>query len=101
MNRTQPPTTRRETIHGGSTPASMRVMVVDSYPRFMSLTVNGSAVKRSMYIKMTAIVSNNYFLISMLTCYKKKLSKQPDEAGLNQGYEIRFMSLAVNGTTVI
>jgi len=22
MNRTQPPTTRRETIHGGSTPAS-------------------------------------------------------------------------------
>jgi molybdate transport system substrate-binding protein len=44
MNRTQPPTTRRETIHGGSTPASMRVMLVDRCPRFMSLTVNGAAV---------------------------------------------------------
>ena len=44
MNRAQPPTTRRETIHGGSTPASMRVMVVDRCPRFMPLTVNGTAV---------------------------------------------------------
>ncbi len=44
INRAQPPTTRRETIHGGSTPASMRLMVVDRCLRFMSLTVNGTAV---------------------------------------------------------
>ena len=29
MNQTHPPSTRRKAIHGGSTPASMRVMVVD------------------------------------------------------------------------
>ena len=46
MNRAQPPETRRETIHGGSTPASMRVMVTDRCARHMSLTVNGTAVKK-------------------------------------------------------
>jgi hypothetical protein len=49
MNQAHPPTTRRETIHGGSTPASMRVMVVDRCPQFMSLTVNETAAMISMY----------------------------------------------------
>ncbi len=30
-------------IHGGSTPASMRVLVVDRCHQFMPLTVNGTA----------------------------------------------------------
>ena len=44
MNRTHPSSTRREAIHGGSAPASMRVMVVDQCVRFISLAVNGAAV---------------------------------------------------------
>ena len=44
MNRTHPPSTRRKAIHGGSTPASMRVMVVDKCVRFTPLAVNGTAV---------------------------------------------------------
>jgi hypothetical protein len=36
MNWVQPPTTRHETIHGGTTPASMRVMFVDRCTQFMS-----------------------------------------------------------------
>jgi len=44
MNRAQSATTRRETIHGGSTPASMRVMVIANYARFTSLAVNEAAV---------------------------------------------------------
>ena len=35
MNRTHLPSTRRKAIHGGSTPASMRVMVVDKCVRFI------------------------------------------------------------------
>ena len=31
-------------IHGGSTPASMRVTVIAGYVQFMSLAVNGTAV---------------------------------------------------------
>ena len=56
MNREQPPTTRRETFHGGSTPASMRVMVVDRCFRFMSLTVNRTAV--ILNIKDIADINN-------------------------------------------
>jgi hypothetical protein len=48
MNRAQPATTRRETVHGGSTPASLRVMVVANCARFISLAVNGTAVRRKM-----------------------------------------------------
>ena len=44
MNWTHPPSTRRKAIHGGSTPASMRVMVVDKCVRFTSLAVNGTAM---------------------------------------------------------
>jgi len=44
MNRTHPSPTRRKAILGGSTPASMRVMVVDKCVRFTSLVVNGTAV---------------------------------------------------------
>jgi hypothetical protein len=44
MNRVQPATTRRETVHGGSTPASMRVMVIANCARFTSLAVNEAAV---------------------------------------------------------
>jgi hypothetical protein len=48
MNRAQQPMTRRETVHGGSTPASMRVMVIANCDRFTSLAVNdltGNVVK--------------------------------------------------------
>jgi hypothetical protein len=48
MNRAQLAMTRRETVHGGSTPASMRVMVIANCARFMSLAVNeitGNVVK--------------------------------------------------------
>ncbi len=44
MNRAQLTTTRRETVHGGSTPASMRVMVVANCARSTSLAVNKAAV---------------------------------------------------------
>ena len=44
INRTHPPSTRRKAIHGGSAPASMRVMVVDKCVRYMSLAINGAAV---------------------------------------------------------
>ena len=39
--------TRRETIHGGSTPASMRVLVIARCSRFISLAVNGTVVNLS------------------------------------------------------
>jgi hypothetical protein len=48
MNRAQQAMTRRETVHGGSTPASMRVMVIANCDRFTSLAVNevtGNVVK--------------------------------------------------------
>jgi hypothetical protein len=45
MKRTHAPSTRRKAVHGGSTPASMPVMVVDKYVRFISLAVNGTVVK--------------------------------------------------------
>jgi hypothetical protein len=35
-----PSTTRRETVHGGSTPASLRVMVVDGYIRSITQSKN-------------------------------------------------------------
>jgi len=37
-------TTHRKTIPGGSTPASMRVTVLDRHPKLMPLVVNGTAV---------------------------------------------------------
>jgi hypothetical protein len=40
MNRAQQAMTRRETVHGGSTPASLRVMVIANCDRFTSLAVN-------------------------------------------------------------
>jgi hypothetical protein len=57
MNREYLSETRRETIRGGSTPASMRVTVLDRYSRFMPLTVNGIAM--SLNIKCTATVNGN------------------------------------------
>jgi hypothetical protein len=48
MNRAQQAMTRRETVHGGSTPASMRLMVIANCDRFTSLAVNdltGNVVK--------------------------------------------------------
>jgi hypothetical protein len=50
MNQSHPAMTRRETIHGGSTPASMRVMVIAGYAQFMSLAVNGTAVNQHITI---------------------------------------------------
>ena len=44
MNRAQSAKTRRETVHGGSTPASMRVMVFANCARFTPLAVNETAV---------------------------------------------------------
>jgi len=44
MNRAQSATTRRETVHGGSTPASMRVMVIANCARFTYLAVNEATV---------------------------------------------------------
>ena len=44
MNRAQSAMTRRETVHGGSTPASMRVMVIANCARFTSLAFNETAV---------------------------------------------------------
>ena len=51
MNRAQPATTRRETVHGGSTPASLRVMVVANCARFTSLAVNETAVYVAKLLK--------------------------------------------------
>ena len=52
MNRTHPSPTRRKAILGGSTPASMRVMVVDKCVRFTSLAVNGTAVNIFIYFNL-------------------------------------------------
>ena len=57
MNRWQPLTTRRETIHGGSTPSSMRV---DRCPRFMSLTINGTAVIWTVKLKAINVIRYGY-----------------------------------------
>jgi len=51
MNRAQLATTRRKTIHGGSTPASLRVMVVANCARFTSLTVNETTVYAAKFLK--------------------------------------------------
>ena len=51
MNRAQPAMTRRETIHGGSTPASMRVMVIANCARFTSLAVNEIVVNVVKFLK--------------------------------------------------
>jgi len=51
MNRAQPATTRRETVHGGSTPASLRVMVVANCTRFTSLAVIVTAVYVARLLK--------------------------------------------------
>jgi hypothetical protein len=51
MNRAQPVTTRRETVHGGSTPASLRVMVVANCARFISLAVNETEVYVAKLLK--------------------------------------------------
>ena len=67
MNRAQPPTTRRETIHGGSTPASMRVMVVDRCPRFISLTVNGTAVSAAEYKFRKNIATTQYMKLKKVS----------------------------------
>ncbi|MFV9614918.1 MAG: hypothetical protein ACNYZG_03125, partial [Gammaproteobacteria bacterium] len=42
-----------ETIHGGSTPASMRVMVIANYARFISLCA------RIMTLNTYATINNN------------------------------------------
>jgi len=51
MNRAQLATTRRETVHGGSTPASLRVMVVANCARFTSLAVKVTAVYVARLLK--------------------------------------------------
>ena len=61
MKRTHPPSTRRKAIHGGSTPASMRVMVIDKCVRFTSLAVNGTAVM--MCIKTTACLWLHVYML--------------------------------------
>ncbi len=43
--------TRRETVHGGSTPASMRVMVIANCARLTSLAVNEVAVNVVKFLK--------------------------------------------------
>ena len=45
MNWEHLPETRREPIHGGSTPASMRVTVSGRCSQSMSLQVNGTAMR--------------------------------------------------------
>lgn len=44
MTQTHAPTLR-ETIHGGSTPASMRLMVIAVCGRSISLAINGAVVE--------------------------------------------------------
>ena len=51
MNRAQSATTRRETVHGGSTPASMRVTVIANFARFTYLAVNEAAVNVVKFLK--------------------------------------------------
>jgi hypothetical protein len=50
MKRIHPSSKRRKAVHGGSTPASMRVMVVDKCIRFMSLAVNVAAVLLALFL---------------------------------------------------
>ena len=64
MNRAQLTKTRRETIHGGSTPASMRVMVVANCARSPSLAVNKTAVNVARLSKDHA---KNLNLVSFTT----------------------------------
>jgi len=55
---------RRKTIPGGSSPASMRVTVLDRYPRFMSLVVNGKAIKLNILIQASLFFFFSSFIAS-------------------------------------
>jgi len=55
---------RRKTIPGGSSPASMRVTVLDRYPRFMSLVVNGTAMKLNILIQASLFFFFSSFIAS-------------------------------------
>ncbi len=60
MNRSQLAMTRRETVHGGSTPASMRVMVIANCARFTSLAVNEAVVN---VVKLLKVMLNTLNLV--------------------------------------
>jgi hypothetical protein len=70
MSQAHPPMTRRETIHGGSTPASMRVMVIGGCARFMSLAVNGTAVIHySLFTVHCSLLTIHCFTVHDLCLY--------------------------------
>ena len=66
MNRAQSAKTRRETVHGGSTPASMRVMVFANCARFTPLAVNETAVN---VVKILKDMLNTLNLVPFGTQY--------------------------------
>jgi len=90
MNRAQPAMTRRESVHGGSTPASMRVMVITNCARLTSLAVNEAAVNVIKLLKDmlntlnlvplgTAAIRNIKLLTSTLimrTCFCRSVSSR-------------------------
>ena len=49
MNQEYLPETRRETIHGGSTPASMRVTVSGKYSQSTTVFLNGITIISSRF----------------------------------------------------
>ncbi len=49
MNQEYLPETRRETIHGGSTPASMRVTVSGKYSQSTTVFLNGITIISSKF----------------------------------------------------
>ena len=51
MNFGYSPETRRKPIHGGSSPASMRVEVSGEHPKFILEEVNGTAMMKDIKIK--------------------------------------------------
>ncbi len=84
MNRKHHPMTRRETIYGGSTPVSMRVMVIAGCARFISLAVNGTVVPHYITFYFCLTLS---FIISSPACAdeKNKLNKSETEWTLGAG----------------
>jgi hypothetical protein len=72
INRVQLASTRRETIHGGSTPASLRVMFVANCTRFISLTVNGTAVSyKHENLKTASYNTSLTITVLLITCNLK------------------------------
>jgi len=76
--------TRRKTLPGGSTPASMRVTVLDRCPQHMSLVVNGTA--------MTILLKNNLtFKISGLNSFQS-LATMPNIYSIQPGEKYMFIT---------